>query len=259
MILDDIIEKRKEQLCCEKSKISYNDVKAKAMLQKKEGGRFYKALLKGRLSVIAEVKKASPSKGLIKADFNHVEIAKAYENAGVDAISVLTEEFYFKGSVDYLKQIRESVNIPILCKDFIIDEYQIYQAATIGADAILLIVAILDIETLKAYSILAQSIGLDCLVEVHDECELQIALYCGAEIIGINNRNLKTFEVDLDTTKRLLKLIPNGHLIVSESGITTNEDLRKLKGNGVGAVLIGETLMRSDNLAKTLSSLRSGV
>jgi indole-3-glycerol phosphate synthase len=259
MFLDDITEKRKEQLCREKSEISCDEIKAMALSRKKEGGRFYQALSKSRLSVIAEVKKASPSKGLIKADFNPVKIAKAYETEDVDAVSVLTEEFYFKGSSAYLSQIRENIKIPILRKDFILNEYQIYQTAAIGADAILLIVAILGAETLKAYQMLAQTLGLDCLVEVHDENELQIALDCGAEIIGINNRNLKTFEVDLNTTARLSKLIPRGHLIVSESGITANEDLRKLKANGVNAVLIGESLMRSDNLSETLGCLRSGV
>lgn len=288
MILDDIVAKRREQLAREMELISLDEIikicgagiesesvmsnrgdrievdleiktRAKPKLK-----RFYNAIKcgqLGRLAIISEVKKASPSKGIIKEDFNPVEIAVTYENAGAEAISVLTEEYYFKGCSQYLKQIKQAISIPILRKDFIIDEYQIYEAKAIGADAILLIVAILNKETLEKFLALAAGLQLDCLVEVHDKMELEIAISCGAGIIGINNRNLKTFEVSLETTKRLVSHIPDKYecLVVSESGISTNNDMKELKACGANAVLVGETLMRSGNVKETLNALRCGI
>ena len=257
MILDDIIRKRREQLDREKSERSSNDLKDMAFRCIKADRRFRRAIDKDGLSVIAEVKKASPSRGLIKADFDPAKIAEAYEQAGADAISVLTEEFFFMGSMDYLRQVGENVKIPILCKDFIIDDYQIYHAAASGASAVLLIVAILGAEKLRAFQSLANTLGLDCLVETHDECEIRTAVESGAGIIGINNRDLRTFKVDLGTTIRLAKHIPDGCSVVSESGIASNDDMKLMRSVGVNAVLIGETLMKSENMAKTLDDLRN--
>lgn len=259
MILDEIIEKRKIQLEYEKAKISFNEIKEKALSSTFQTKDFKKALSGKNLSVICEVKKASPSKGLIRPDFHPLKIAKEYESAGANAISCLTEEYYFKGSSDYLKEISYNVNIPILRKDFIIDEYQIYEARVIGASAILLIAAVLDEETMMRFYKLAASLSLQSLVEVHNESELQKALNIGAEIIGINNRNLKTFEVDLNTTGNLASLIPDDKLIVSESGIKDNSDMKTVHSLGASAVLIGETLMRSDDIANTLKELRENV
>lgn len=259
MILDEIIEKRKIQLENEKAKISSDEMQRLALKTSFQTKDFKKALSDDNLSVICEVKKASPSKGLIRPDFHPLKIAKEYESAGANAISCLTEEYYFKGSSDYLKEIADNVNIPILRKDFIIDEYQIYEARVIGASAILLIAAVLDEETLLRFYKLASSLSLQSLVEVHNESELQKALKIDAEIIGINNRNLKTFEVDLNTTGKLTSLIPDDKLIVSESGIKDNADMKAVHGLGASAVLIGETLMRSDNIDKTLKELRKNV
>lgn len=261
MILDDIVAKRREQLEREMRLISLEEIMGMSET-KPRAKRFFNAINSERLerlTVISEVKKASPSKGIIKKDFNPVDIAVSYEKAEAQAISVLTEEYYFKGCSQYLKQIRQAVSIPILRKDFIIDKYQIYEAKAIGADAILLIVAILDKERLERFLTLAASLGIDCLVEVHDEKELKLAINCGADIIGINNRNLKTFEVNLETTKALAPLIPDECVIVSESGIASNNDMKALKACGVNAVLIGETLIRSGDVKETLNSLRYGV
>jgi len=256
MIFDDIVLKRKEQLESAKSNISETEIIRLAKSISTPTKDFKSALAKNEMSFICEVKKASPSKGIIAEDFDPVEIAKTYEKAGADAISVLTEEFYFKGSNDFLTAIRRQVSIPLLRKDFIIDPYQIYEARVIGADAILLIAALLDTETIIEYKKIAGEIGLYCLVEVHNEEELQKVRKADCDIIGINNRNLKTFDVTLETTARLAKLIPNEKVIVSESGIVTNEDIEFVQENGANAVLIGETLMRSSNVSKTLEELR---
>ncbi len=214
--------------------------------------RFYRALQKEGMSYICEVKKASPSKGLIAKEFPYVKIAKEYELAGV---SCLTEPYYFKGSDDYLREIAETISIPVLRKDFIVNSYMIYQAKLLGAAAILLICAILDDEQLVEYLKLADSLGLDALVEAHDAEEVERALKAGAQIIGVNNRDLKTFEVDVRNSIRLRELAPKEVLFVSESGIKTSEDIRKLYENEVDAVLIGETLMRSDDKKKALETL----
>lgn len=194
--------------------------------------------------MIAEVKKASPSKGLIRPDFEPVTIAKTYESAGASAISVLTDEKYFQGSIEYLKSIRQAVDLPLLRKDFVIDAYQIYEARAAGADAILLIVAALSREQLVEFGGLARELGMGALIEVHTAEELDVALSTDEPIIGINNRNLQTFETTLDTTIELASRIPSDRVIVSESGIFTRADVERLTAAGVDAILVGESLMR---------------
>ncbi|OJU16549.1 MAG: indole-3-glycerol phosphate synthase [Clostridiales bacterium 43-6] len=259
MILDEILCKRKDQLEKEKSKVSLEEIKQAVAAKQEPPIDFYQALSSEPLAVIAEVKKASPSKGVIRGDFYPVETAVCYEGAGVNAISVLTEEYYFQGSSEYLCEIRKHVKLPLLRKDFIFDEYQIYEARVMGADAVLLIAGVLDTETMKGFLTLAKSLGLHCLVEVHQENELEKAIAAGADIIGINNRDLTTFHVDLATTERLIPSIPKHCIIVSESGIATNADMKRLKAAGANAVLIGETLMRSGDVANSLKHLRADV
>lgn len=217
---------------------------------------FEAALKKEDIAFICEVKKASPSKGLIAPDFPYVHIARDYEAAGADAISVLTEPEYFLGSDDYLSAVRRAVSIPVIRKDFTIDAYQIYEARIIGADAVLLICALLDTQTLEEYLRIADILGLTALVEAHDETELRSALKAGARVIGVNNRNLKTFDVDIENSKRLRQLAPESVIFVSESGIKTPEDIDALRKNGTDAVLIGEALMRSSRKAEALARLR---
>lgn len=217
---------------------------------------FEKSLRTADMSFICEVKKASPSKGVIAEDFPYLGIAREYEDAGAAAISVLTEPNFFKGSNRHLAEIREAVSIPLLRKDFIIDAFQIEQAACLGADAILLICAILTKEQLAGYIKIADKLGLSCLVEAHDEQELQAALNAGARIIGVNNRDLKTFEVDVANSISLRKLAPRDVIFVSESGIKTAGDVALLRQNGVTAVLVGETLMRAADKKAALSALR---
>ena len=220
---------------------------------------FEKALRSKDIAFICEVKKASPSKGIIAGDFPWLDIAKDYEAAGAAAISVLTEPRYFKGDDRFLREIAVTVSIPLLRKDFTIDSYMIYEAKALGASAVLLICSILDPKTLSEYVSIAHSLGLSALVEVHDEDELEMAVNSGTRIIGVNNRNLKTFEVDTGVSIRLRKLAPDNVVFVSESGIRTAGDINILRKNGVDAVLIGETLMRSSDKKKTLSSLRGGL
>lgn len=259
MILEQIVEKRKIQLAAAKARISDTEIREKAAKVTSPVKDFKAALSGERLAVIAEVKKASPSKGLICPDFHPVQIAKAYEQAGANAISVLTEEHYFQGNGAFLEAIRREVSLPLLRKDFIVDPYQIYEARVLGADAILLIAALLDTKTIVEYRKIAASLGLYVLTEVHDEMELQSVLEADCDIIGINNRNLKTFDVTLETTKRLAEKVPKGKILVSESGIAGNADMRFVKENGANAVLIGETLMRSGNIAGTLAELGADV
>lgn len=259
MILDKITERRKIQLAREMSEVPFEEVKKAALSTDRKCIGFGAALKKDTLSVISEVKKASPSKGLIQPDFDYMKIAEEYDRNGADAISCLTEEYYFMGSSEYFKEIRGMVNIPMLRKDFIIDPYQIYEARIMGADAILLIAAILDDDKLREYKDIAESLGMDILAEVHDERELERVLAADFNIVGINNRNLKTFEVTLNTTARLAKLIPSGKVIVSESGIKDNDDMKLVRSRGADAVLIGEALMRSGNIGGTLRALRDGV
>lgn len=220
------------------------------------GFPFEEALKAKGLSFICEVKKASPSKGLIARDFDHLAIALDYEKAGAAAISVLTEPAWFLGSDDFLKDIAENVRIPVLRKDFTVSSYQIYEAKVIGASAVLLICSLLDERTLSEYMGIAHSLGLSALVEVHDEDEVRCAVRAGARIIGVNNRDLKTFEVDLGTSARLRELVPKGTVFVSESGIKTREDIEILEKIGTDAVLIGETLMRSPDKKAELLKLK---
>lgn len=220
---------------------------------------FERALSTGRkrsMGLIAEVKKASPSKGLIRPDFHPVELAKSYEAAGTDCISVLTDETYFQGSNDYLSAVRQAVSVPLLRKDFTIDERQIYEARLIGADAILLIAAILTPKQLGRYLEIAKSIGLDVLVEVHDRPELEAVLELGtASLIGVNNRNLRTFETNLKTTEELIGFMPAGVTIVSESGIAGATDIGYLQSIGAQAVLVGEHFMRQASVERAVEDL----
>ena len=259
MILDKIIDKRKEQLEREKRNCSGQDMKIRCNEAEFSVISFSKAIKKDTLSVISEVKKASPSKGLICPNFHPVEIAKEYEKSGANAISCLTEEYYFQGSSEYLAAIRKAVNIPVLRKDFIIDEYQIYEAKVLGANAVLLIAAVLSPAQMQEYSELAHELGLECLVEVHNEDEYKKTTSFVPDMLGINNRNLYTFDVDLNTTGRLAEIVREQSVLVSESGIKNNEDMKKVRALGADAVLIGETLMRSGNIGETLSSLREDV
>ncbi len=255
MILDKIVEKTKERYSDKLDKLE----EIKALASKRailNPNFFYEAIGKKGISFICELKKASPSKGVIKEDFNYLDIAKEY-NKCADIISCLTEPFFFLGSDEYLTNVKMNVNIPVLRKDFILYEYQIYEAKAIGADAILLIVAILDKETLKKYIDLAHSIGLGCLVEAHSELELEIAISCGAKVVGVNNRNLKDFTVDMNNSINLRNKAPKDVLFVSESGIKTRNDIKKLEENNVNAVLIGETLMRSNDIINEVRKLKN--
>jgi indole-3-glycerol phosphate synthase len=257
MILDEIVVKRQIQLEKEIAAISREEMKRSAMAACATPTRGFAKALKGEgLAIIAEVKKASPSKGLIQPDFRPAQTAVAYEENGASAISVLTEEAYFLGSSDDLKAVRQVVELPILRKDFIFDDYQIYEARVIGADAVLLIAAVLDDDALKSFMALAASLDLDALVEVHDEVEMSRAVTCGARLIGINNRNLKTFEVDLKTTEKLIPMVPEDAICVSESGVSSAADIRTLAAWGADAVLVGETLMRSKDTGNTLQTLK---
>lgn len=259
MILDKIVLDTKIRVETAKAINSLENLKANAKkYQTYLPFTFENALKTDDIAFICEVKKASPSKGIIAEHFHYLQIAKDYQEAGANAISVLTEPHFFMGSNEYLREIKKVVHIPVLRKDFVIDPYQIYEAQLLGADAILLICAILDTNQLKEYLKIADSLGLSCLVEAHDEIELNSALEAGARIVGVNNRNLKNFEVDINTSAKLRKLVPNSKIFVSESGIKTASDIAQLRKNGTNAVLIGETLMRSGNIANELQKLRAG-
>lgn len=256
MILDEIAEKTRERIAREKEKCSLEEVRRMAEALPVCGEfPFEKALAQKGLSFICEVKKASPSKGIIAEDFPYLQIAEEYEAAGAAAISCLTEPFYFKGSNQYLKEISR-VSIPVLRKDFTVDPYMIYEAKLYGASAVLLICALLNEKELKDYLELAHHLGLSALVEAHTEEEVCCALDAGARIVGVNNRDLKTFTVDLRTSIRLRRLVPESLLYVSESGIRTPEDIAQLRENRVDAVLIGETFMRSPDKRAALDQLR---
>ena len=256
MILDKIIEATKIRVAQEKQIESLDSVKAVALaLPSDTGFPFEAALRQQDFNFICEVKKASPSKGIIAEHFPYLEIAKEYEIAGAAAISVLTEPDFFKGDKKYLQEIANTVKIPVLRKDFIIDEYQIYQAKVWGASAILLICACLDVPTLTKFRELADSLGLSSLVEAHDEHEVQMAIDCGARIIGVNNRNLKDFTVDVQNSVRLRNLVQDDVIFVSESGLETPEDIQVLRDNNIGVALMGETFMRSPNKVEKLAYL----
>ena len=256
-ILQTIAEKTKERIEHRKKVISQNQIERTALsMDLSREFPFYEALAKEGMSFICEVKKASPSKGVIAEEFDPLSIAVEYEKAGASAISCLTEPFFFLGSDEYLKAIAKQVSIPVLRKDFTVDPYMIYEAKVLGASAILLIVSILTEKQLTDYMAIADRLGLSALVETHDEAEIETAIRCGAKIIGVNNRNLKDFSVDITNSVRLREKVPSDVIFVSESGMKTPEDIRRLEENKVDAVLIGELLMRSDDKKKMLDALR---
>lgn len=255
-ILDKIAEHAFERVKAAKKSVSLDEIKSCSFALPKGDFEFEKALRKPDISFICECKKASPSKGIIAEDFPYLEIAKEYEKAGADCISVLTEPKWFLGSDNYLKEIAAAVSVPCLRKDFTVSDYQIYEAKLLGAKAVLLICSILSAEQIKEYIGICDRLGISALVEAHDESEVGIAVNSGARIIGVNNRNLRDFSVDTDNSKRMRELVPKDILFVSESGVQTAEDVQKLREIGADAVLIGETLMRAENKKAKLSELR---
>ncbi|MCD8294173.1 MAG: indole-3-glycerol phosphate synthase TrpC [Clostridia bacterium] len=262
-ILETITDCTRERVAEHKARLPLADCRKMAEELHEEDGLtleanpFYKALKRPGISFICEIKRASPSKGLIAPVFPYLDIAMEYTAAGADAISVLTEPKYFQGSDDIFREIRQAVKTPLLRKDFTVDEYMIYEAKTLGADAVLLIVSLLSREQLQEYLGIAHSLGLAALVEAHDETEIQTAVFsCGAHILGVNNRNLKDFTVDIMNSVRLRKQVPLDVLFVSESGMKTRENIETLEANGVNAVLIGETLMRSADKAAEIARLK---
>jgi indole-3-glycerol phosphate synthase len=258
-MLDEIVEKTKERIENAKKIISLDDLKNEvSLMDTNDDFPFKKALSGEDIAIIAEVKKASPSKGLIAEDFDYLAIARDYEEAGASAISVLTEPYFFQGSDEYLEEIAKEVSIPVLRKDFVVDEYMIWEAKMLGASAILLIVSVLDIVQLKRYLDLAHDLGLSAIVETHDGDEIMRAMTVGAEIIGVNNRNLNDFTVDIENSISLRRCVSGDVIFISESGIKTKEDVTRLKENNVDAVLIGETLMKSDDKKAMISELKNG-
>lgn len=255
-ILDRLADYARERTVQAKSKIPLEEIRRQAFSLPKGNFAFEKALKAPDISFICECKKASPSKGLIAPDFPYLQIAREYEQAGADCISVLTEPKWFLGSDQYLTEIANAVSIPCLRKDFTVDEYMIYEAKVLGASAVLLICAILREEEIKEYIHVCDTLGLSALVEAHDESEVQAALNAGARLIGVNNRNLKDFSVDTENSRRLRELIPREVLFVSESGVRSAEDVEKLRDIGADAVLIGETLMRALDKKAKLAELR---
>lgn len=257
MILDQILKTKAEEVAADQIRLPLDQLKQHLAVC--EPTRGFAETLRSRslidTAIIAEVKKGSPSKGIIRADFDPLAIACTYQLAGATCLSVLTDEQYFYGSLDYLRQIREVVELPLLRKDFIIDPYQVYQARAAGADAILLIAAALDDAMLRELAVLAAELKLDTLLEVHDEQELERALKIPVDLIGINNRNLKTFVTDLSITESLAGRIPSQQVAVAESGLHSREDIERLKTAGAGAFLIGESLMREDDIEAKLRSL----
>ena len=263
-ILDQITAKARGRVRKKKEFVSPQEIKmrAEAICQdtlKKPKITFREALMKEGMSYICEVKKASPSKGIITDDFPYLDIAMEYEAAGAAAISCLTEPFYFMGDDRYLAEISEAVDIPVLRKDFVVSDYMIYEAKTLGASAVLLICSILTEEKLSEYIRLSQNLGMDALVEAHDEAEVKKAVNAGANIIGINNRDLRSFRVDMENSVKLRSLVPENIIFVSESGIRSNDDIRKLRHNNVDAGLIGEILMRSSDKKAALKELSGGL
>lgn len=258
MMLGEIVRNRAEGLSRQKQLISVDELKNR--LASAMPVRDFMAALIGNgkaddIRIIAEVKKASPSRGVIRDDFDPLGLAREYEANGATAVSVLTEEAYFQGSLEYLRLIKEKTGLPVLRKDFIIDEYQIYEARSAGADAVLLIAAILDEKALKNFLRLTETLGMAALVEVHDEEEIKKALQAGATLIGVNNRDLKTFKVDINTTIRLLPLVPKDKIVISESGISEHADILLLKKAGASAFLIGEALVKERDAGKKLREL----
>ena len=259
-ILDKIVDTVTERVDGYKRHNDFKSVRNNAeKMEVNNPYAFYNALNKDKISFICEVKKASPSKGIISEDFDYTGIAKEYEQAGSDAVSCLTEPYFFKGSDDYLKSIKEYIKIPVLRKDFIIDEYMIYQSVLLHADAVLLIAGMLDLEQLKDYLLITKSLNISALVEVHDEYELETALKAQSSIVGINNRDLKTFNVDINNSIRISKLIPDDIICVAESGIKSRKDVEILEENHIDGLLIGETLMREKDKKAALKMLRGEI
>lgn len=255
-ILDQLAEHGRERVHAAKKLMPLSEIRREAEALPPGDFAFEKALKKPGLSFICECKKASPSKGLIAPDFPYLNIAKDYERAGADAISVLTEPKWFLGDDRYLREIAAAVTIPCLRKDFTVDEYMIYEAKTLGASAVLLICSILDAGQLKEYQKLCDTLGLSALVETHDETEVEMAISSGARILGVNNRNLKDFSVDTENSRKLRESVPREVLFVSESGIRNAEDIALLRQAGVDAVLVGEALMRAEDKKAKLLELK---
>lgn len=259
MILEKIAASARKRVEERKKEVPLEKIKARAeVMEKNTGYPFYQALAREDMSFICEVKKASPSKGILAEKFPYLEIAREYEGAGASAISCLTEPEFFLGKDQYLKEIAGEVSIPVLRKDFVVDPYQIYEAKTLGASAVLLICSLLEEETLKEYLKITRALGMTALTEAHDEEEIRKALRAGADVIGVNNRNLKNFTVDVENSLRLRKYIPEGILFVAESGIHSPEDISRMREAGVDAVLIGEALMKSENKKEMLNWLKKG-
>lgn len=258
-ILDQLADHARERVAVKKSDICLEDMRALAYSRARGNFPFERALRKPGLSFICEVKRASPSKGLIAEQFTYLDIAREYEQAGADCISVLTEPKWFQGSDQYLREITNAVSTPCIRKDFTVDEYMLYEAKVLGASAVLLICAILTEDQIRQYIGICNELGLSALVEAHDEAEVQMAIHAGARIIGVNNRNLKDFTVDTGNSRRLKELVPENVLFVSESGVKTAEDVAKIAQMGADAVLVGETLMRAEDKKEKLNELRGNL
>lgn len=258
-ILDELAQAARERIESAKSKVSLDKIKEEALSMPKGNFEFEKALKKDGISFICECKKASPSKGIIAEDFQYLNIAKEYEAAGADCISILTEPTRFLGSDEYLREIAAAVSIPCIRKDFTVDEYMIYEAKILGAKAVLLICSILSEEKIAEYIKICDTLGISALVEAHNESEIKSAINAGARIIGVNNRNLKDFSVDTSNSRRMRELVPENIIFVSESGIKDASDIAALRETGTDAVLIGETLMRSEDKKQKLAELRGEI
>jgi indole-3-glycerol phosphate synthase len=257
-ILNKILATKAIEVASAKAKVSLEQVQSLAKAQDSARnfiGAIRHKISNGKAAVIAEIKKASPSKGVIRADFKPAEIAVSYEQGGAACLSVLTDEQYFQGSAEYLKQARGACSLPVLRKDFMIDQYQVYEARAMGADCILLIAAALSLPKLQELEYVAHSLGMAVLVEVHNGEELEQALKLTTPLLGINNRNLRTFDVTLDTTLGLLSQIPDDKIVVTESGIFTSEDVALMRNNNVHTFLVGEAFMRQDNPGLELSKV----
>jgi indole-3-glycerol phosphate synthase len=256
-ILEAIVARKKERVASAKMRVPLDDLKS-AIRDGEASRDFQKAIKRdaGGLKIIAEIKKASPSKGLIRADFNHAAIASIYEAKKVNAVSLLTEEDFFQGNLEFMEEVKEIVSCPVLRKDFIFDQYQIYEARARKSDAVLLIAAILELKQAEEFLHLARELGISVLFEVHDFKELETALRVNAPNIGINNRNLKTLEIDLNTSLALKKEIPEDRIVVSESGIRKREDVEKIESAGIDAILVGTCLMESPDIGRKIDELR---
>ena len=256
MILDKILEAKVREVEERRKLLPLMELKKNTPKFKRVS--FRRSLGKKEMSLIAEVKKASPSKGLLQENFQPIIIAKTYEESGAAAISVLTDGLFFGGSLDDLVEVKSNVNLPVMRKDFIIDSYQLYESKYAGADAVLLIARVLSEEELQEYVSLAEELDMDALVEVHNEEDVEKALRCGAEILGVNNRNLETFETDIGVTLRIASGIPKSLLLVSESGIKGGDDVKRLENAGIDAVLVGESLMTSKHIPSKIRELLGG-